>query len=257
MSDNNEQINQTKEKLHQSTQDKEIHADANYEFLAYLSKDKSDRLLEFLKYSGIDKVKAEYDELNGSYNVEVLSKDFEKASNLFHIFSENELDDSEDDNIINTNGNLYDTTTEKYKDNLSSAITFFVCGFAGIVILILNNIGVFSFINTKGSSGILMNVVLGALFVGFIVIGYFSLKYSKKIKSESKKENDINTQVTSWLNENVLKNDIESSYDTDIPEEMKYFSRSEYLHKKIKANFPNINDNVIDTITDNYIEQLF
>ena len=65
MSDNNEQINQTKEKLHQSTPDKEIHADANYEFLAYLSKDKSDRLLEFLKYSGIDKVKAEYDELNG------------------------------------------------------------------------------------------------------------------------------------------------------------------------------------------------
>lgn len=256
MSNNNEQFNQTKEKSLKNAFDKEIHADANYEFLAYLPKEKADRLLDFLKYSGIDNVKSEYDELNGSYNVEVMSKDFEKASNLFHIFSENELSEYED-TITNTTSTLYDTTTEKYKDNLSSAITFFVCGFAGIVILILNNIGVFSFINTKGSSGILMNIVLGALFVGFIVIGYLSLRYSKKIKSDAKQENDINLQVTSWLNENVSKDDIENSYDTDIPEEMKYFSRSEYIHKKIKAHFPNISDTIIDTITDNYIEQLF
>ena len=81
--DNNNEFN-TNETLHE-TGSSVVKPDADFEFLAYLSKDKADRLLDFLKFSGIDNVNSEYDRLNDSYNVEVMSKDFEKASNLYHI----------------------------------------------------------------------------------------------------------------------------------------------------------------------------
>lgn len=252
--DNNNEFN-TNETLHE-TDSSVVKPDADFEFLAYLSKDKADRLLDFLKFSGIDNVNSEYDRLNDSYNVEVMSKDFEKASNLYHIFSENELE-YEQPAANTTTANLYDSSTDKYKDNLSSAITFCICGTIGIIVLILNNVGIFSFINTKGSSGILMNVVLGALFIGFIIIGILSFKYSKKIKSAAEKENDISQNINAWLDKNITIDDIENSYDADIPEEMKYFSRSAYLHKVIHNKYPDVDETVTDSVVDTYIENNF
>ena len=64
---NNNEFN-TNETLHE-TGSSVVKPDADFEFLAYLSKDKADRLLDFLKFSGIDNVNSEYDRLNDSYNV--------------------------------------------------------------------------------------------------------------------------------------------------------------------------------------------
>ena len=50
---------------------------------------------------------------------------------------------------------------------------------------------------------------------------------------------------------------IEESYDNGIPEEMKYFSRSEYLKKAVRKEFSETEDGILETVTDNYIEQLF
>ena len=70
-------------------------------------------------------------------------------------------------------------------------------------------IGILKFV-TKGSSNfILVNVVLGLLFVGFIAIGFWSLKYSKKIKSNASIENEATDTIINWLNDNVTKEDIE------------------------------------------------
>ena len=150
-----------------------------------------------------------------------------------------------------------ETTDDKYKDNLSSAITFFVCGAAGIIILILNDIGILKFV-TKGSSNfILVNVVLGLLFVGFIAIGFWSLKYSKKIKSNASIENEATDTIINWLNDNVTKEDIEGSYNNDIAEEMKYFNRSDYIKNAIMKQFPDTSEGLCDTISDKYIDSIF
>ena len=55
----------------------------------------------------------------------------------------NELgsNESEGNELLMHSANMYENSEDKYKDNLSSAITFFVCGAAGIIILILNDLG--------------------------------------------------------------------------------------------------------------------
>lgn len=163
----------------------------------------------------------------------------------------------EGNELLMHSANMYENSEDKYKDNLSSAITFFVCGAAGIIILILNDLGILKFVVKGSSNFILINIVLGLLFVGFIAIGFWSLKYSKNIKNKAAIENKDTDTILAWLNENVSRDDIESSYNNDIAEEMKYFNRSDYIKSAILKQFPETEDNLADTVADKYIDTLF
>lgn len=232
----------------------------NFEPVAYLSEEKANRFAEFLKFSGIKEVTNELDSLSGSYVVSTDSTDFEKAQNLFHIFSENELGTEESEISSEASfkrTNLYESSAEKYSDNLSSAITFLICGILGLAVLLLDDFHVIRLFNTSGAFFILSNIVLGGLFLVFIVIGLKSLKYSKTIKSQVALENEEKQQIQEWLQQHITKEMIEASCNQDIPEEMKYFSRSEYLQNAIKAEFTGLDDGIIESACDHYIEELF
>lgn len=183
-------------------------------------------------------------------NVEDIQSSISKMNEL----GSNEAEGNE---LLMHSANMYENSEDKYKDNLSSAITFFVCGSAGIIILILNDLGILKFVVKGSSNFILINIVLGLLFVGFIAIGFWSLKYSKNIKNKAAIENKDTDTILAWLNENVSRDDIESSYNNDIAEEMKYFNRSDYIKSAILKQFPETEDNLADTVADKYIDTLF
>ena len=183
-------------------------------------------------------------------NVEDIQSSISKMNEL----GSNEAEGNE---LLMHSANMYENSEDKYKDNLSSAITFFVCGAAGIIILILNDLGILKFVVKGSSNFILINIVLGLLFVGFIAIGFWSLKYSKNIKNKAAIENKDTDTILAWLNENVSRDDIESSYNNDIAEEMKYFNRSNYIKSAILKQFPETEDNLADTVADKYIDTLF
>ncbi|MGN0328769.1 MAG: hypothetical protein ACI4D4_07290 [Lachnospira sp.] len=170
--------------------------------------------------------------------------------------SENTKDDAVNPLLMHSS-NLYESSEDKYKDNLSSAITFFVCGAVGIILLVLNFIGIIKIVSKDNSSFILVNVVLGILFIGFIFIGFWSLKYSKKIKASVAQEDNEAKKILEWLRNNITEADIENSYDNDIAEEMKYFNRSEYVKNAITEEFDEIDDRLADSITDTYLEEIF
>ena len=183
-------------------------------------------------------------------NVEDIQSSISKMNEL----GSNEAEGNE---LLMHSANMFENSEDKYKDNLSSAITFFVCGAAGIIILILNDLGILKFVVKGSSNFILINIVLGLLFVGFIAIGFWSLKYSKNIKNKAAIENKDTDTILAWLNENVSRDDIESSYNNDIAEEMKYFNRSDYIKSAILKQFPETEDNLADTVADKYIDTLF
>lgn len=152
---------------------------------------------------------------------------------------------------------LYDSQEEKYKDNLSSAFTFFTCGAVGLIIVALNYFGVIKIITKDSSSFLMINIILLLLFVGFIGIGFWSLNYSKKIRKTADKENDLKTDIFDWLTDNITAEDIENSYDNDIAEELKYFSRGDYVRDKLSIEFPDVDKRLISSLADLYIEDLF
>lgn len=228
-----------------------------FESLASLPQEKASRLVEFLRYSQLEEAQSVYDEISGTYHVQVWTHHFEKAQNLYDVFSENELDEAENPVDITSAGNIYENSTEKYKDYFSSAVTFLICGVAGLIVLLLNDFGVLHFLSSEGASFILMNVVLGGLFIAFIVIGIMSFKHSKKAKKQAEEELSSSQELLGWLKENITAEKIESSYNTDIPDEMKYFNRSEYIKKVLLEQFPDSKSEIVESVTDYYIETLF
>ncbi|MDY4743499.1 MAG: hypothetical protein SO361_10450 [Lachnospira sp.] len=169
----------------------------------------------------------------------------------------NNTNDTNDTESLITGGSLYENNYEKYKDNMSSAITFFVCGAIGILLLILNDTGIIHIVSRSSSSFIMINIVLGILFIGFIVIGFWSLKYSQRIKVSAVKENEECQKINEWLDANINKEDIENSYSGDIPEEMKYFNRTAYVKEQIMKEFTEVNDDIAQSISDQFIEKTF
>ena len=145
-----------------------------------------------------------------------------------------------------TSGNNYEKSNDRYKDNFSTAVTFLVCGIAGLVVVILND------------TGILMSCVLGGMFIGFIVVGILSFKASRKDKKDAEIEKDNTIKVMEWLKDNAPAQLIEEAYAGDgLSEEMKYFERSDFLKKSIKNEFPDFSDDYIQDVTDQYIDELF
>lgn len=157
-----------------------------------------------------------------------------------------------------TDGNSFKKASEKYSDNMSTAITFFVCGIAGIIVLILNQLRVIKLFETSGPSFIFKIIIFGGLFTAFIIIGIYSLKAAKKAKAKIKEETDISDTVMEWLRNNVTIDDIDNSYeDTDIADEMKYFNRTAYIKELIKSKFEEIDDELRDVLADDFFEELY
>ena len=171
--------------------------------------------------------------------------------------TDNIVEETPEDNSLLTGGNLYENNTDKYKDNLSSAITFFICGGIGIILMILNDVGIIKFITKDSSSFIFINIVLGVLFIGFIAIGIWSLKYSNKIKAKAEKEDQTAKDVFSWLDDNVTKEDIEDSYSETIQEEMKYFNRTAYVKEQLTAQFAELSDEEAENFSEQFVEKMF
>lgn len=163
------------------------------------------------------------------------------SENATDITNDNIQDNNGNDSLL-TGGSLYESSTDKYKDNLSSAITFFVCGGIGIILMILNDIGIIKIVTKDAPSFLFINIVLGLLFIGFIAIGVWSLKYSNKIKAKAETEDKKAADVLNWLEDNITKEDIENSYTGDIQEEMKYFNRTAYVKEQLTVQFTELSD---------------
>jgi len=174
--------------------------------------------------------------------------------------TENTEDSKKNDNILYdlTTGQNYENSTKKYQDNLSSAITFFICGIAGLIVVLLNLAGILHFFSVKTSSGIFITICLSLLFIAFLAIGVMTYKTACKAKSLIVKENKINEEISSWLKENLTKEIIDASFNgNEMAEEMKYFDRSNYIVKAIKEQYPDLNEDIIQSLTDEYIQEIY
>jgi Tetraspanin family. len=178
------------------------------------------------------------------------------SENATDITNDNIQDNNGNDSLL-TGGSLYESSTDKYKDNLSSAITFFVCGGIGIILMILNDIGIIKIVTKDAPSFLFINIVLGLLFVGFIAIGVWSLKYSNKIKAKAETEDKKAADVLNWLEDNITKEDIENSYTGDIQEEMKYFNRTAYVKEQLTVQFTELSDEEAENFSEQFVEKMF
>jgi hypothetical protein len=147
---------------------------------------------------------------------------------------------------------------EKAEDFKSSAYTLLIVGVIGIIVLILIDLDMFP-IKFVGTGKIMPNVVMGALFLFFIITGITSFKSSKELEKEAVSEDDLTEKIKGWVRENVTADSLKEGvyFEADTPDEMKYFKYSEILKTRISEKFGNVNPKYLDELCDELYSELF
>lgn len=153
----------------------------------------------------------------------------------------------------------YENYHDKAENFKSSAYTLIFVGVLGIIALILIQFGVLP-IHLNGSGKYLTNIVMGALFIIFIVVGMMSFQSSKKYEQMAVEEDDMTAQIKKWISENIDTEEIkrmESAKQPDLAEEMKYFLYSASLKRKLTSAFPSAREEYLDNLIEELYPELF
>lgn len=160
-----------------------------------------------------------------------------------------EDEENMDEESINneTNYSMYETKGSKAKELRSTAITFFVFGIAGLVVVLLNVIGVLRFFSSP-----LQYILLSAMFIGFLLVGINSYHGSKKAVEDSMKEEKLTTEIMAYLKETINKESILKMKDPSQSEEANVIRILDGIRYAIVTRFGELNESYLDYIAEQY-----
>ena len=148
---------------------------------------------------------------------------------------------------------VYVKKEDKFKDLRSTGYIFLAVGFAGLVVLLLNIIGVFSFYQ-----GYFSWTIMGVLFTIFLLVGFSSLKHSNQVKGQITEENTLTDAINSWLERTITQEVIDSVVDPNEVDEINYFKQTEYIKKGIFEEFDkDLDDAYVDLIVEEFYNSHF
>ena len=146
----------------------------------------------------------------------------------------------------------YEKKADKSKEMKSTAVTFFSFGILGLVFVVLNLIGVLGIINAT-----LPYVVMSALFLSFILIGFNSVERAKKAAIESLEEEKITKQITEWLDCTITENYLQSMKDPHLLEEANFIKIMEGMKELVTKQFGELDDAYLDYVTEEFYNSKF
>lgn len=150
----------------------------------------------------------------------------------------------------------YHSRAENFK---SSAYTLILVGILGIGALVLLYLDVLP-IHFYGAGKYLTNIVMGSLFIIFIIVGVKSFKTAAKYEELAAEEDKLTEDIKTWVSENIDVKEIiqtENRKNPDMSEEMKYFFYYGSLKKKVVAAFPDAPEDYMDNLLEELYAQLF
>lgn len=254
-------------------------------------KDKMERLQSFLAYNKIETT-ISYDEEDHTYQLSVGEIKLKQAVKMTQIFLQQEEQMSEEEQITEdgeeayedesqeetvsseredmqeehiehheeTRGyHAYQNSAAKAEDNRSSAYTLLAVGSIGFVVILLMFLGVIPVYQNAGMTKYLVCGVMGAMFILFIVFGVVSMRSSKVLFSKAKAEDSLLTEMEKWCQTNLSPAKVDEGLfeDEELPEEQKYFKRTDKMKSMISDKFLNLDEAFLDHFIDEYYQKLY
>ena len=160
---------------------------------------------------------------------------------------------------------VYRSSREKAEDNHSSGILLISVGAIGIiadVFFITKNPLTMPIFNKYLSGGI-----MGALFILFLVMGILSVRTYRVFSIKAQEENTMLDQVREWCDKELTSEIIEegikfadeAEYEIIEDEESNalYFRRCEYIKNRIRKQYVNMDEELLDSFVDDYYNGLY
>lgn len=151
-----------------------------------------------------------------------------------------------------TKSSAYVKKEEQYRDLKSTAGTFIVVSVLGIAVLILNGTGVIHIFY-----GILPNVVMGALFLVFLLIGFQTIISAIKVEKEIDQENSVTEAINNWLTQNVTLEILDNLTSSADSEEVRFFCKLDKMKGMITEQFGELDDSYLDRLVEEFYNSHF
>ena len=152
----------------------------------------------------------------------------------------------------------YVSSKEKYKDNINSAFSLLFVGIIGLVFIILLNLKIIP-LNIPKTTLLLATIVLGSVFVIFIIMGIMSYLDGKKYQSNISAEEDSQLDIALFITEHLSKENIDNQIENidELTEEELYIVRTEYIADIIHKNFEDADEELVESIIDDIYDKIF
>lgn len=153
---------------------------------------------------------------------------------------------------------MYQKKKSEYESTKSTGYTFLPLGLIGLILCILVITDVIE-LPMSQTTKIEMCVVLGLLFIIFIIIGIWHLKALKNLAHEVDDDEKRTSDIRQWFLNNYSpeKIDRECMISQDIPEEQRYFSRYEYMKQELLAHYPDLSEEYSDFMLEELYNEFY
>lgn len=153
---------------------------------------------------------------------------------------------------------VYQNKKTKAEDFKSSAYTLTFVGALGLIALVLMEVGVIP-VKLYPPGKYITYIVMGGLFLIFIITGIRSFFTFKKYKKEAEVEDDHTKAILDYAKESITKEAViaMARINENLPEEMKYFKYSEVIKKKIIEKFGPQDLSFLESISEEIYGRIF
>ena len=171
-----------------------------------------------------------------------------EMTNLNH--SDDEMESAEsDENPLRPNQSTkssYTTQKDKAENYKTSAYTLVSVGILGLVFLVMALIGMFPV-----RFGILTYLIMGGMFLLFLVSGIASYRSYKKSSQDAVMENHLSKEIMEWCKGNLNSSNIDQVFETEqIPDEVRYFKRIDRMKECIRETYLNLDEGFLDALVE-------
>ncbi len=175
------------------------------------------------------------------------------------MLAENETEDTQEEEKQETPVyRPYQNSAAKAEDNRTSANMLLGVGIVGFIFVLLVFVDIIPVYQSTGINKYLVCGVMGALFVLFIVCGVVSMRNSKILLIKAKSEDSLLSELARWCRDNLHAEEIDRElFEEGIPEEQKYFRRTDQMKKIINDKFMNLDEALLEHFVDEYYQELF
>lgn len=157
---------------------------------------------------------------------------------------EEEIGKQEFQKLRTAKSSLYVKSKDRYNDMKFSGISFIVFAIIGLALIILNNIGVFHFLNAFSM------IIMTVIFILFFFIGITTLNRANQIKDKIGEEESKTDKVKVWMRDHFKNDYYDSLMDDSVSIEKNYFVILEQITNEIKEAFPDMNPDYLEQLAD-------
>lgn len=153
---------------------------------------------------------------------------------------------------------VYEDSGKKAEEFKSGAYTLLVVGILGLVVLALLISGVLP-VRLNPVSQWMTVLVMGVLFLIFIVMGILSFQSYRRLAQKAVSENSLKEELIRYCEENMEAAQIDGAALTadEEEEELRYFRRTEQMKQQILEQFPDVEEGYLDNFVDEIYQRIF